>query len=127
LNYAWELAQAPLYVGLESYNASVLWHCFLASLGDGVMVMIIFAAGWITLRRWDWFEQPGFSGYLVTFITGLTLAVSVELVAVHILERWEYDAEMPTMPGLEVGLVPIAQMLLLPPLIFRTVAFLKRG
>jgi hypothetical protein len=105
----------------------VLWHCFVASLGDGLMVLLIVAVGWITLRRWDWFEQPGVSGYLATFITGLTLAVSVELVAVHILERWEYEAEMPTLPVLGVGLVPIAQMLLLPPLIFRTVAFLRRG
>jgi hypothetical protein len=76
----------------------------------------------MTLRRWDWFEQPGVSGYLATFITGLTLAVSVEFVAVHILERWQYTAAMPTVPGLEVGVVPIAQMLLLPPVIFRTAA-----
>jgi hypothetical protein len=59
LNYVWELAQAPLYVGLERYTAAVLWHCFIASLGDGIMVMLIFAAGWITLQRWDWFERPG--------------------------------------------------------------------
>lgn len=38
VNYAWELAQAPLYVGLEDYNLAVFWHCFVASLGDGVMV-----------------------------------------------------------------------------------------
>lgn len=45
LNYLWELAQAPLYVGLEDYNAGVLWHCFVASLGDGIMVLLIVAAG----------------------------------------------------------------------------------
>ena len=125
LNYLWELPQAPLYIGLERYDRAVLWHCFVASLGDGIMVLVIVAVGWITLRRWDWFEQPGFSGYLVTFITGLTLGGSVEFVAVHILERWEYTANMPILPGLEVGLVPIVQMLLLPALVFHTVAFLR--
>jgi hypothetical protein len=34
LNYLWELAQAPLYVGFESYQGAMLRHCFIASLGD---------------------------------------------------------------------------------------------
>jgi hypothetical protein len=123
LNYLWELAQAPLYVGLESYNSAVLWHCFLASLGDGIIVMIIFTVGWITFHRWDWFHSPGVTGYLVMLAAGLILAVSVEWVAVHRLERWAYAENMPTVPGLGIGLVPIAQMLILPPLVFRTVAF----
>jgi hypothetical protein len=51
LNYLWELAQAPLYVGMEYYNAGVFWHCFVASLGDGIMVLLIVGAGWIMLKR----------------------------------------------------------------------------
>jgi hypothetical protein len=39
-------------------------------------------------------------------------------VAVHILNRWEYTPNMPKLPGLDIRLVPIAQMLVLPPLIF---------
>jgi hypothetical protein len=52
---------------------------------------------------------------------GLVLGVTIEWVAVHILERWAYTARMPRVPGLNVGLVPVAQMLVLPPLIFRVV------
>ena len=119
VNYPWELAQAPLYVGLEAYNAGVFWHCFVASLGDGIMVLLIVAAGWITLRQPAWFVRPGVRGHLVMITTGLVLAVLVELVAVHGLGRWIYTEKMPTVPGLGIGLVPIAQMLILPPLIFR--------
>ncbi len=126
LNYLWELAQAPLYVRLERYDAGVFWHCFVASLGDGVMVLLIMALGWIILHRWDWFQQPGVAGYVAMFITGLTLAVLVEFVAVHILGRWQYTVNMPIVPGFDVGLVPIVQMLILPALIFRTVALLAR-
>jgi len=36
-NYLWELAQAPLYVSMESFRA-VWWHCFVASLGDGLNI-----------------------------------------------------------------------------------------
>lgn len=124
LNYLWELAQAPLYVGLQNYNPSVFWHCFVASVGDGIMVMIIFAVGWITFHRWDWFHSPGLIGYLVMLTAGLILAVLIEWVAVHILARWEYTDKMPTLPWLRIGVVSIAQMLILPPLVFRTVALL---
>jgi hypothetical protein len=125
LNYVWELAQAPLYVGLENYDAGVFWHCFVASLGDGVMVMIILAAGAITFHRWEWFQRPGVAGYLIMLTAGLMLAVLVESVAVHILERWKYTANMPTLPGFAIGLVPIAQMLVLPPLVFRAATLLR--
>ena len=122
LNYLWELAQAPLYVGLEAYNAGVFWHCFVASWGDGIMVLLIVVAGWITLRKPDWFVRPGVHGYLIMIAAGLLLAVLVEWMAVHKLGRWVYAEKMPTVPGLGIGLVPIAQMLILPPLIFRIAA-----
>jgi hypothetical protein len=122
LNYLWELAQASLYVGMKDYNAGLLWHCFGASLGDGIMVLLIVAAGWIALRQPDWFLRPGLRGYLVTLTAGFVLAVLVEWVAVHILYRWEYTENMPKLRGLDIGLVPIAQMLILPPLIFRIAA-----
>ena len=122
LNYLWELAQAPLYVGLEDYNAGVFWHCFVASLGDGIMVLLMVAAGWITLRQADWFDRPGVPGYLVMITAGLVLAVLVEWVAVHRLGRWVYAERMPMVPGLGIGVVPIAQMLILPAMIFRIAA-----
>ena len=52
----------------------------------------------------------------------LVLGVTVEWVAVHVLQRWAYAARMPRVPWLDVGLIPVAQMLVLPPLIFRLVA-----
>ena len=127
LNYLWELAQAPLYVGMEDYHAGVFRHCFVASLGDGIIVLLIVVAGWITLRRWDWFEQADVLGYVVMVTAGLVMAVLIEWLGVHVLKRWEYTGKMPTAPGLGIGLVPIAQMLFLPPLIFRIVAVLDQG
>ena len=123
LNYLWELAQAPLYVGMEDYNAGVFWHCFVASVGDGIMVLLIVAAGWIMLKRIDWFEQPGIAGYVVMLTAGFILALLVEWLGVHVLRRWEYSDRMPLLPALRLGVAPIAQMLFLPPLIFRIVRF----
>ncbi|HEX9002692.1 MAG TPA: hypothetical protein VGB07_22490 [Blastocatellia bacterium] len=62
INYVWEIVQARLYVGMENFNL-VWWHCGLAALGDGLLVLLIYAVGWGVLRRRDWFVRPGIAGY----------------------------------------------------------------
>ena len=86
-----------------------------------VLLLLIFAAGWLVLRRRDWFFRPGVRGYVLMLVTGLVIAVSIELVAVYVMGRWEYTKQMPLVPGLGVGLTPVAQMLVLPPIIFHVV------
>ncbi len=119
-NYVWEMAQSIFYVGMKSFNA--LWHCFIASLGDGLLVLLIFATGWVVLRRRAWFMQPGTSGYILMLITGLVIGISIEWLAVHVIMLWKYTAQMPLVPGLNIGVLPVAQMLMLPPLIFGAVS-----
>jgi hypothetical protein len=53
---------------------------------------------------------------------GLVLAMLVEWVAVYRLGRWAYAERMPIVPGFGIGLVPIAQMIILPPIISRIAA-----
>ncbi len=121
INYVWEITQAPLYVGMDSFNL-VRWCCGLASLGDGLLVLLIYGAGWAVLRRWDWFIQPRMKGYGLMAVVGLVIAVAIEWVAVFLADLWTYKPTMPVVPVLALGFTPVAQMLLLPPLIFRLVA-----
>ncbi len=120
VNYAWELAQTPLYEGIGSFSR-LLWHCLLASLGDGLLVLLIYAAGWIAFRQSDWYVRPGWRGYLLMLATGLLIAVAIEWVAMGVADQWRYSERMPRVLG--IGLAPIAQMLILPPLIFRIAAW----
>jgi hypothetical protein len=53
-NYVWEVAQSPLYQGMSDFSR-MLWHCLAPSLGDGLLVLLIFFLGWAVLRRRDWF------------------------------------------------------------------------
>lgn len=120
-NLVWELAQAPLYVGMDDFRKT-WWVCLLAALGDGLLLLLIFAVGWLMLRQRDWFVRPEVRGYALMLVTGLVIAVSIELVAVYWMGCWEYTKQMPLVPVLRVGLTPVAQMLVLPPLIFHVVA-----
>jgi hypothetical protein len=126
INYPWELAHSPLYEGMSDFSHA-LWYCFVASLGDGLLVLLIFGAGCVALRRSDWFVSPGRRGYLVMLAVGLVIGMVVEWTAVHVMGRWTYAPRMPVIPIFNVGLTPVAQMLTLPPLIFRAVAMSYNG
>ncbi len=55
---------------------------------------------------------------------GVGLTVVIELLAQHggWLAAWSYSAAMPVIPGLGVGLVPVLQWIVLPPLVVALVA-----
>jgi hypothetical protein len=116
-NYVWELAQSALFVP-GSDGGNIWLHCFIASLGDGVMVLLLYAVGWLTSGTRDWFTRPTARHYAAVLGAGALLALLVEAGAVHVLQRWSYGEGMPRLPGLEIGLVPIMQMIVLPPLVF---------
>jgi hypothetical protein len=56
VNYLWELGQSPLYLP-PSRLGDMLWHCFVASLGDGVIIGLIYAACAILFRDRNWFGR----------------------------------------------------------------------
>lgn len=121
LNYLWELGQRPFFEGLTD-DPWAWWHCFVASLGDGVLVCLIYALGCLVFRRRDWF-LPG-RGLRIPFLltAGLVVGVAVEWIGARLLQRWVYAPGMPLVPGLELGLVPVVQMTLLPTVVFLIVA-----
>ena len=124
LNYPWELAQGRLFTA-ASHTTNVWVHCFIASLGDGLMILLLFGFGWLVLGRRDWFARPGVRGYAIIVAAGAALAIAIEWTAVHVLQRWTYTESMPHVPGLEIGLVPVLQMMVLPPIVLRIAASIE--
>jgi hypothetical protein len=121
LNFPWEMAQSRLY-RMETGRLPAWLQCFKASLGDGLLALLILIGGAWIMGSFEWFRRPGVSGYIWMLVLSLVLAVAVEWASVHVLKRWSYQPEMPLLPGLGIGLVPIAQMLILPPAIFAVAA-----
>ena len=116
VNYAWELAQTPLYRGVEFPGA--IWHCFVAALGDGVLVLLIFGVVAAMLGSLDWHMRPTAKSYLAMAAAGLAVGFGVEWWGLHLAKRWQYAGLMPIIPWAGVGAVPVLQMLVLPPAIF---------
>lgn len=118
LNFLWEMAQAYAYTGMppSAFEATLL--CGSASLIDGLLVLAIFWAGVVVFSRADWVERPGFPGYFFMLAAGFLISVIIELSAVYRLGKWGYGTIMPMLPSFGVGVLPVLQMIALPPLIF---------
>lgn len=115
LNWIWENVQAPLYKGYAGFGQHV-WTCTLATLGDVVIVALIFAA---VAAAWGdpvWHRRGSLGQYCVAVLFGVATAVAIEYWALA-TNRWAYEG-MPLAPYTRIGLLPIAQMILIPPLVF---------
>jgi hypothetical protein len=125
VNYPWERAQSSFYLTKDG-TAIPWWHCMLASFGDGLLVLLMFWAGSVVFGQRAWFEHPGFREYLLMAVTGLVLIIPLEWLMISRMEWWSYTAQMPLIPGMAVGVTPVVQMLVLPPLIFTLLAWWHR-
>lgn len=86
-----------------------------------IVLLILILGVWI-LGRPEWFLRPGGRGYAWMLFSGAIFAVALGWTMVHILKRWSYKPAMPLLPGLDIGLVPVAQMLLLPAAVYAVAA-----
>ncbi len=125
INFVWEMAQMRLYVSTGSWLQDSV-GCLSASLGDGGMVLAIWATGALVFRRRDWFRRLRISGYAVMLTTGLILAAAFETAALG-AGRWAYGPSMPRLAMMAgLGLLPMLQMVILPAVIFKVVSALER-
>ena len=117
---AWEFAQMPLYTLWRTGSA---WEVAFAALhctaGDvliaGVSLaasLLLFGAGWPRTR----FTQVAAAA--VVFGLGVTVLVEHMATAWGI---WTYSELMPVLPGLGIGLAPLAQWVVVPLLAFAAV------
>lgn len=125
VNYPWEWAQSRLYV-LPGGADVHWWMCAGASVADALLVLVIFWICRLVIGRHDWYLRPGVRGYAILLLSGAVASVVIEWITIHGVQWWAYSSDMPLVPGLHTGLTPVAQMLVLPPLIFTLLAWWHR-
>ncbi len=118
LNFVWEIWQAPLFKSMDSLtHFEATLHCTQAALGDVVILLIVFWIIALTVRSRRWIIYPKIIPVIGFIATGIVFTVVIEAIAIHILNRWQYAAVMPTLPILGTGIAPILQWLIIPPII----------
>ena len=124
--FAWEMLQAPAFTGMPPGWWAATAVCARATLGDGVIVLVVFAIGALLFRDWRWFAPPSAGRYAAVVLAGVVVQVLIEWLMVHGLGRWGYKPWHPVVPVLDVGLLVVLQPIPLLPLVFWALAHSER-
>ncbi|MDZ7748925.1 MAG: hypothetical protein U5K43_08820 [Halofilum sp. (in: g-proteobacteria)] len=118
LHFAWEMLQIPWFAGmLEVSHGTVVWLCIRATGGDLVILLAGFWFASVVARRRDWLMEGARLPAALVVAVGVTVTVVFEWLATGPLDRWAYADTMPVVPVVGIGLAPLVQWLVLPPLI----------
>lgn len=112
LNLLWENLQKPSFLGFEVFWKSGI-TCYVAAFGDALIIIGIYFLIALIRKKYYWFSIRTKEEVVLLLVFGFVVAILFEKFALT-TNRWEYTALMPIIPLLNVGLVPILQMILLP-------------
>ena len=115
VNFAWEMAQMPLFRMINPSGWAMLRECTQATGGDAVLTLIAYGVAARCMRRPRWLLAPRPIEWATFLGVGLAATVGLEWWNVMVRHAWAYGAAMPTVAG--IGLAPLMQWVLLPPLI----------
>jgi hypothetical protein len=133
LNLGWEIAQLPLYTivseATPAYLAFSVLHCTAGDvlIAFSSLMAALILTGARNVASWNWWQI----GAVLT-AAGVGYTVYSEWANTAILGSWAYAERMPVvhLGGLRIGLSPLAQWLVLPPLalyLARRTAMQQRG
>lgn len=118
LNLPWEFLQVPFFAGMPSADH---WDgvktCARATLGDAVIMLMAYWG--VALRAGRYWLAKHRLVHLAVFVgIGITITIAIEMLALAgvWMDGWSYAETMVTLPLLGVGVTPILQWLILPPI-----------
>ncbi|TMH31002.1 MAG: hypothetical protein E6H63_04385 [Betaproteobacteria bacterium] len=119
LNVAWEIAQLPLYTiwreASPGYIAFAVAHCTAGDMliGAAALALALVATRAAALEQWQWAKIAA-----IATLTGVVYTVFSEWTNTSVRGGWQYSELMPKLElaGVVIGLSPLAQWLVLPPL-----------
>ena len=120
LNFPWEVLQAPLFEGMAAApHSAVVGACLQATLGDAVITLLAHAGIVVVTRRRRWMLGPAPHELAGFVAVGVGITAMIEWLATqgHWAQTWAYSTAMPVIPGIEIGLSPLLQWVIVPPIV----------
>ena len=120
LNLLWAVAQLPFYAfAPEIGRLAIAWFVTHCTAGDAAIALGSFGMAALATRDREWSAQRPWLGLAVALGVGVLWTIQSEWQNVYVRSAWAYSAAMPTIRG--VGLLPVLQWVLLPPLVLLAV------
>ncbi len=117
-NFPWEFLQVPFFHGFTSIGH---WEgtktCTQATFGDAVISLIAYFGVAAFRRNGRWMISPDKLSIVLYMLLGVIITIFMEWLATDVLNRWQYSDNMPRLPLLGTGLLPLLQWIILPPCI----------
>ena len=117
LNATWEWTQSPFFVDTTSNLNTIIWYRIPCSLGDTVILLIGFALVSLYHRGMSWIYHPKMKDYLFLVLIGISYTFFSEYINVYLKYNWSYSRYMPLIPFIHLGIIPLVQWTILPPII----------
>lgn len=115
-NLVWEFAQLPLYTLSDDPDTGKIIRYVLHCTGGDVLIALgIYALTALALREWAWPLREPWRGIMLASALGLAYTAVSEWHNVYGAAEWAYGENMPLVFG--IGLAPLLQWLLMPPLV----------
>ncbi len=125
LHFIWEMVQCPLFY-VHGNLAPTAPAMLVATAGDVFLTVSVYIVIAFTSKKSNWLSNRWTSRQWLTVETAaVLLSVAVEKIGLY-LNRWSYKAITPTLPVVEVSLVPILQLMILFPATFALTGYLFR-
>ncbi len=98
---------------LPSYDAFIEGH-WVTAAKDGLITVALYLLVGMLVKNAGWAKRFNRQRFMFLIVLGFLWAVGVEYYATEIAHRSVYARSMPIIPIINVGFVPILQMMLIP-------------
>jgi arginine exporter protein ArgO len=117
LHLVWEGAQLPLYtLWREAEWGYILYSMMHCTLSDMLILLVCYEAVALLNRNRYWLDGAILWNGLALTILGVGYAVYSEINSVYLEKTWAYTEMMPLVPVIGVGISPLLQWAIIPPL-----------
>jgi hypothetical protein len=127
-NLIWEILHLPLYtiwvMGRLRDKIVAVAHC---TAGDVAIAMVTLLASLALFGTASWPRERLVAVAATATLAGIAYTTYSEWLNTEVLRNWAYSDLMPRVPGLGVGLSPLLQWTVLPPLAFWTLGRTSRS
>ena len=124
LNALWEFTHSPLYADHDRGVVYVVWTRLHCTAGDVLILLVCFWLVALFFRSRRWHREWPVRGGATFTVAGMAYTVWSEWLNTGIKGAWSYSESMPTVLG--IGLTPVLQWLVIPPLLVRILVITGR-
>ena len=116
-HFAWEISQMAYYsfagVPLAEYDAFIKDHWTVAAK-DGLVTVALYLLVGMLVKNAGWGKRFRRQRLMFLVVVGFLWAVGIEYYATEVAHRWAYAPSMSLIPIINVGVLPVLQMVLIP-------------